>query len=80
MLFRSAWLAQYTPEDKNYPEMLLAYGTEDRFARAHRLVADLLPEDRVVAVPGGHDWESWRVLWERLLGMTPLATRFGGGR
>lgn len=48
------------------PSMHLGYGTDDRFAAAHRLLADLLPAERVVTAPGGHDWPTWRALWQTL--------------
>jgi pimeloyl-ACP methyl ester carboxylesterase len=48
------------------PDMHLAYGQGDRFAAAHRLLADLLPAVRVVTAPGGHDWPTWCRLWRAL--------------
>jgi len=48
------------------PDMHLAYGQGDRFAAAHRLLADLLPAARVVTAPGGHDWPTWCRLWRTL--------------
>jgi len=51
---------------KGLPDMYLGYGSDDRFAAAHRLLADLLPTERVVTVPGGHDWPTWRALWQVL--------------
>lgn len=48
------------------PDMHLAYGQGDRFAAAHRLLADLLPAQRVVTAPGGHDWPTWCRLWRAL--------------
>lgn len=48
-------------------DIYLAYGVDDRFAASYRLLASLLPAGRVVTGPGGHDWETWKSLWERLL-------------
>jgi pimeloyl-ACP methyl ester carboxylesterase len=48
------------------PDMHLAYGQDDRFAAAHRLLADLLPAERVVTGSGGHDWPTWCRLWPDL--------------
>lgn len=45
----------------------LGLGREDRFAGRHRLMAEALTPDRVDIVPGGHDWPTWRQLWERFL-------------
>jgi pimeloyl-ACP methyl ester carboxylesterase len=45
----------------------LGLGREDRFARRHGLMAAALAPDRVDVVPGGHDWPTWRRLWDRFL-------------
>lgn len=50
----------------------LGYGRADRFAEAHRLLAGVLPADRVSTVDGGHDWPPWRALWEGWLDRHPL--------
>jgi pimeloyl-ACP methyl ester carboxylesterase len=45
----------------------LGLGHEDRFAERHRLMAAALEPDSVDVVPGGHDWPTWKRLWERFL-------------
>jgi pimeloyl-ACP methyl ester carboxylesterase len=45
----------------------LGLGREDRFARRHRLMAAALAPQDVDVIPGGHDWPTWRRLWERFL-------------
>jgi pimeloyl-ACP methyl ester carboxylesterase len=45
----------------------LGLGSEDRFAERHRLLAAALAPTDVDSVPGGHDWPTWRRLWERFL-------------
>lgn len=45
----------------------LGLGREDRFAQRHRLLAAALAPSDVDVVPGGHDWPTWRTLWERFL-------------
>jgi pimeloyl-ACP methyl ester carboxylesterase len=45
----------------------LGMGREDRFAERHRLMAAALKPDSVDVVPGGHDWPTWKRLWERFL-------------
>lgn len=49
------------------PRIFLGFGSNDRFVRAHRLLAAALPANRVVEVPGGHDWVPWRALFAALL-------------
>jgi pimeloyl-ACP methyl ester carboxylesterase len=45
----------------------LGMGREDRFAERHRLMAAALEPDSLDVVPGGHDWPTWKRLWERFL-------------
>ncbi|PAS97617.1 MAG: alpha/beta hydrolase [Candidatus Dactylopiibacterium carminicum] len=49
-----------------------ACGAEDRFARNQRLLASLLPPERVRWQPGRHDWDCWRTLWGHWLDHWPL--------
>jgi len=58
------WLAR-PPADA--PPVHLGYGSEDRLADGHRLLAGVLPADRVRTVPGGHDWPPWLALWQQWL-------------
>ncbi|HTV97406.1 MAG TPA: hypothetical protein VME42_15485 [Steroidobacteraceae bacterium] len=45
----------------------LGYGREDRFARAHGLMAQALPAEAVHVVAGGHDFAAWSTLFGRFL-------------
>jgi enterochelin esterase-like enzyme len=45
----------------------LGLGRDDRFLERHRLLAAALPAQDVDLVPGGHDWPTWRQLWENFL-------------
>jgi pimeloyl-ACP methyl ester carboxylesterase len=47
----------------NAPKLHLAYGTEDRFAAGHQMLAGMLQPNRVQTAPGGHDWPPWVRLW-----------------
>lgn len=44
----------------------LAWGENDRMDRGNRLLAELLPPDRVFSVPGGHRWAVWNELWAEI--------------
>jgi pimeloyl-ACP methyl ester carboxylesterase len=56
------------------PPLRLGFGSADRFAAAHRLMARSLPPAHVDEVPGGHEWEVWRQLWKNFLPwLRPLA-------
>ena len=47
--------------------LVLGYGTNDRFAYGHRLLATTLPPDRVFKTFGFHDWATWHHLWKEIL-------------
>jgi pimeloyl-ACP methyl ester carboxylesterase len=49
------------------PALYLGYGREDRFAKAHALMAAAMPATDVDVVPGGHEWSTWCRLWENFL-------------
>ncbi len=48
-------------------ELHLGYGSSDRFANAHALMAKTLTPAHVDVQPGGHDWPVWTALWNRHL-------------
>lgn len=45
----------------------LGYGSEDRFARSHRMMSEALEPHRVRVIPGGHEWPVWTRLWTGFL-------------
>jgi pimeloyl-ACP methyl ester carboxylesterase len=52
---------------EEFPAVYLGYGSEDHYRGASILLAERLPQHRVTAIPGGHDWETWIALWRSLL-------------
>jgi S-formylglutathione hydrolase FrmB len=44
------------------------YASGDRFASGQRRMAAALDPARVRELPGGHDWQAWRCLWDEFLG------------
>lgn len=61
------WLKVYLQRPDEAPRLYLGYGRQDRFAPANNLLARYLPETQVLTTPGGHEWSTWRVLWQTLL-------------
>jgi pimeloyl-ACP methyl ester carboxylesterase len=57
------------------PSLWLAYGSHDRYAESDRLLAAVLPPDRVLTAPGGHRWRTWKALWAQLLAAGALPRR-----
>jgi pimeloyl-ACP methyl ester carboxylesterase len=67
------WLKSFPSAVTALPRLYLGYGREDRFVAASQLLAERLPAAQVVTVPGGHDWATWRCLWQTLLDQGVLA-------
>ena len=58
------WLRQ---PPSGAPQIFLGYGSGDRFAAAHALMAGTPAPHHVDVQPGGHDWPVWSALWTRHL-------------
>jgi pimeloyl-ACP methyl ester carboxylesterase len=69
------WLQTHLATPAQPPAIYLGYALQDRFAAAHKLLAQHLPPSRVAAAPGGHDWPSWTALWRQLLTLSPFTGR-----
>jgi pimeloyl-ACP methyl ester carboxylesterase len=66
---RDMWrfLKRYGDGAADLPPLYLAFGEGDRLAPGARMLAELLPADHVLSIPGGHDWTTWSRLWGRFL-------------
>ncbi|MFZ2268695.1 MAG: alpha/beta fold hydrolase [Azonexus sp.] len=69
--FRAWQWLQKPPAD--FP-VFVGYGTEDRFAAGMAQIAECFPNDARCAIPGGHDWPVWQLLWEHFLDSGKLPT------
>jgi pimeloyl-ACP methyl ester carboxylesterase len=49
------------------PALYLGYGRNEPMGPSLDLLADSLPADHVIRVPGGHRWNTWQALWEEIL-------------
>lgn len=61
------WLKVYLQRHDKEPPLYLGYGQQDRFAPANDLLATYLPKTDVLTIPGGHEWSTWKSLWQTLL-------------
>jgi pimeloyl-ACP methyl ester carboxylesterase len=59
------WLIKYREAGAPMPPMWLGFARQEGMAPNHRLLAQLLPADRVFEVDGEHGWIAWRQLWQR---------------
>lgn len=55
-----------------FPPIHLGYGSEDRYRGASIMLSERLAPHQVTVMPGGHDWETWRALWQSLLDKLPF--------
>jgi len=67
------WLQARGDQNTGGPVVYLGYGQRDKFARACSLMAQNLPRDHVITLPGGHNWSTWKRLWGRFLKEGKLA-------
>ena len=68
-LDREIWqnLISYRSEKRSVGRVYLGFGAEDRFAPTNRLFGTMLPAGQVVTARGGHDWQTWRAIWDKFL-------------
>ncbi len=72
------WAAAKALVESGTP-VVLAYGTEDHLAPQIRVLGEALPGDRVLAIPGKHDWKPWTQAWS-WFSASPPATRANAER
>jgi pimeloyl-ACP methyl ester carboxylesterase len=65
-------LKRYERSGLTQGRVFLGFGKDDTFARADAMLAAVLPQDQVFTTAGGHDWQTWRALWDRILLRLPL--------
>jgi pimeloyl-ACP methyl ester carboxylesterase len=62
-----AWLKENHAEQQSRLPIYLGYGKSDMFAKANALLASVLPGTHVYSLAGGHEWQTWKKLWDRML-------------
>ena len=62
-----AWLKGHESAEPALARIHLGYGAGDRFVAASEILGARLSPERIVTLGGGHDWETWLALWEKLL-------------
>lgn len=61
------WIQRYATSSERQPPIYLGFGTEDRLSESQRLLATVLPPGKVDMANGGHDWKTWKLLWDSIL-------------
>ena len=72
------WLAEVISRRQAGPEIYLGYGSKDKSARNHGVLAGALPPDHVYRDEGDHDWGPWRSLFAQFLTSSAFARECGG--
>ncbi|MCX7807173.1 MAG: alpha/beta hydrolase-fold protein [Deltaproteobacteria bacterium] len=82
---REKWLkAEWSPE--NYTEKIWAWlgslgeepmvfagwGKDDARGKGGKLLRELLPEGHLFIEEGGHNWQTWKPIWIKMLGRIPF--------
>ena len=67
------WISQESAAGQWSTPVYLGTGTEDRFLRGQRMLAELLPSENVRMISGTHSWPTWIALWHEWLESAPLA-------
>jgi pimeloyl-ACP methyl ester carboxylesterase len=67
------WLCREAADGRWTTPVYFGTGHGDRFLRGQKMLAELLPRDRVRYVAGEHAWPVWLTLWEGWLDDGPLA-------
>jgi len=57
----------YMSDPERRKSVFLGYGTEDRFVESCEVLAGILEDENVFTAPGGHSWNTWQKLWEKML-------------
>lgn len=66
------WLRREMRESPNGLRVHLGYGRSDPLALGSTLLERLLPAQRSIDIPGGHDWPTWSALWTSVLEQGPF--------
>jgi hypothetical protein len=61
-------------EQAKIDKIMLAYGEKDRFSKAAGLLARSVPGSNVFINDGGHNWNTWKLLWDEVLQSNGLGT------
>jgi pimeloyl-ACP methyl ester carboxylesterase len=69
------WLQALSAGSEPGPELYLGFGQHDKLFDPDALLAAALPGDHVYLNAGGHNWQTWRMLFSRFLDEGPLRAR-----
>lgn len=62
----------YVDDPDAMPPLFIGWGDDDHLEGPDSLLAAVQPEGHVFNAPGGHNWATWRPLWQRILQVAPI--------
>jgi Putative esterase len=65
------WLKGYADPTQRRPPLYIGYGDSDGLQPFAPLMAGILPPERLLSAPGGHDWPPWKAMWGDALDRVP---------
>ena len=68
------WLKGYADPAQHRPPLYVGYGDRDGLQPFTPLMAGILPPERLLSAPGGHDWPPWKAMWGQALDRVPFGT------
>ncbi len=66
------YIKEVTSSSDSKPVIYLAYGTDDAYGPTSRVLAEVIPRERVFKSKGGHNWRAWTPLWKDFIDNSPL--------
>lgn len=66
------WLKGYADPAQHRPPLTIGYGDSDGLQPFTPLMAGILPPERLLSAPGGHDWPPWKAMWGQALDRVPF--------
>jgi pimeloyl-ACP methyl ester carboxylesterase len=72
-----SWLHEVVTGKEKRPVIYVGYADHDGLIGQSSVLAAALPPDRVLRVPGVHDWPSWRAMLDQFLQSSDFQRRCG---
>jgi len=62
-----AWAKDRLSSHSTSPALYLGYGKRDKYKNTLRLLRGIIDADHIFTTSGGHNWKTWRTLWQNVL-------------
>ena len=62
-----SWLRGYATDPDDMPPLYIGWGEDDSLGTGDRLLAAMQPEEHTMTHAGGHNWATWRPMFQEFL-------------